>query len=683
MTTTPKAEAAIDAVDVEILAKALDNIAAEMGLVMMRASGSPAIAEAYDFSTFIADAEGDVISYAGFITVYLGAARQAVRHLLETYPRDRIRPGDVFLCNDPYTTGNAHAVDVGVVRPIFVGGELTAWCWAEAHVNDFGGFAPGGMNPIATEAYGEPLRLPGIKIVDQGEPVEDLWRLIETNIRVPDLVLNDIRCLIAACHRCDERLRDLVERHGPETFRRRVEAAKDLAEQAVRRRIADLPNGTYTAEEYAEHNGHTDELYPVRCTLTVEDDHLTFDLSESAPQTDGYINVSAATAFGAVVTPVLSGLLPDLPINQGTLRPLTVLTSPGTLCDARLPAPTGAGHVETGFRIGKVVTRLLGDLQAASGNPFVRDHVMAPWQDSWSASFFYAPDEQGRLVPFPDMNGGGSGAGAQAVADGMDVSGVLAQPQNSIPDIEVNELAYPVLYLWRRLNPDSGGPGRFRGGAGIDLAFTPWYTVGGQESVMAACWQVPPAGVFGGYPGSASGASLVTGAKVDVALAAGGIPGSVADFAVPARALAGKQFGLPVGPGDVIHLRVGGGGGYGDPLERDPAAVAEDVARGAVTALAARRSYGVVLGPSGMPDPAATDAERARQRAERRGWPREGEFAVRRGPVSARLAERGQWCHHRAGIELVEYADPETGALVRAEVVVNPDHPAENEGAAE
>ncbi|WP_345377539.1 hydantoinase B/oxoprolinase family protein [Pseudonocardia yuanmonensis] len=206
---------------------------------------------------------------------------------------------------------------------------------------------------------------------------------------------------MAACHRCDERLRAMIDRYGPDTFRCYIEAAKDLAEQAVRRRIVDLPNGTYTAEEFAEHNGHTDALYPVRCTLTVSDDALRFDLTESAPQTDGFINVSAATTLGAVVSPLLITLLPDLPINQGTLRPIEVVTAPGTICDARMPAPMGAGHIETGFRIGKLVTRLLADLQAASDNAFVRDHVMAPWQDSWSASFFYAPDEEGRLCPSP------------------------------------------------------------------------------------------------------------------------------------------------------------------------------------------------------------------------------------------------------------------------------------------
>ncbi|MFD2470286.1 hydantoinase B/oxoprolinase family protein [Amycolatopsis silviterrae] len=663
----------LDPVDVEILAKALDNVAAEMGTVMMRASGSPAIAEAVDFSTFIADAEGDIISYAGYITMYLGAARQAVRHLLATYPRAEIRPGDLFLCNDPFTTGNAHAVDVGVVRPIFAGEELVAWCWAEAHVNDFGGAAPGGMDPTATEVYGEALRLPGVKIVDQGRPVEDVWRIIETNIRVPELVLNDIRCFVAACHRCDERLQSLVGQYGADTFRRYVEAAKDLAEQAVRRRIADLPKGTFTAEEFAEHNGHADELYPIRCTLTVSEDALRFDLTESAPQTDGFINVSAATTLGAVVSPLLITLLPDLPINQGTLRPIEVVTEPGTICDARMPAPMGAGHIETGFRIGKVVTRLLADLQAGSENAFVRDHVTAPWQDSWSASFFYAPDESGRLVPFPDMNGGGSGAGAQPIADGMDVSGVLAQPQNSIPDIEINELAYPVLYLWRKLNPNSGGPGRTRGGAGIDLAFTPWYTPGGQEHVMAACWQVPPCGVFGGYPGSASGSALVTGARADEAFGRGEVPRGIDDLAAAPKPLQGKQFGLSVGTGDVVVLRVGGGGGYGDPLERGPDLVAADVRAGVVTADAARVSYGVVLDPAGDPEVAETSRERERIRAGRREWPREDGLAVRRSPAHERLAERGQWCQPRPGVELVEFADPETGTLLRADVVVHPD----------
>ena len=667
-----------DPVSIEIFAKNLENIAHEMGLVMMRSSGSPVIAEAVDFSTFIADAHGDIICYAGYITIYLGTARQAVKHILATVPREQIRPGDMFICNDPFTTGNAHAVDVGVVRPIFASGpagpegepELIAWCWSEAHVNDFGGFAPGSMAPMATEAYGEALRLPGVKLVDQGRLVDDIWRIIETNIRVPELVLNDIRCFIAACNRCDDRMQDLIAHYGLDTFRRYVEVSKDLAEHAVRVRIADLPNGTYTAEEHVEHNGHTNDLYPLRCTLTVGDDTLRFDFSDSAPQTNGFVNCSAPMTLGCVASPLLITLLPDLPINQGTLRPIEVITKPGTICDARMPAPVSSGHLETGFRVCKLVTRLLADIQGASANPFLREHVMAPFQDSWNASFFYAPDEHGELVPFPDMNGGGSGAGAQAVADGMDVSGMLAQPQNSIPDIEINELGYPVLYLWRKLNTNSGGPGRYRGGDGLDLAWTPWHTAGGQEHVMAACWQVPPAGVFGGYPGSSSGFTLVSGAGVDTALARGQVPATLDELAAPPRRLDGKQFGLTVLPGDVVNLRAGGGGGYGDPLDREPAQVAADVRAGIVSARAASASYGVELGPDGAADPAATAVRREEVRAGRRDWAHEGDYLVRRSPAAASLTERDQWCQHRDGVELVEYADPDTAAMLRTEIVV-------------
>lgn len=658
-----------DPVTIEIFAKALENIAHEMGVVMMRASGSPVIAEAVDFSTFISDAEGDIVCYAGYITLYMGTARQAVKHILATTPREQIRPGDAFICNDPFTTGNAHQVDVGVVRPIFAGDQIVAWCWAEAHVNDFGGFAPGSMAPMATETYGEALRLPGVKIVSEGKIIDDIWRIIETNIRVPQVVLGDIRCFIAACNRCDDRISALVEQYGLDTYRRYIEVSKDLAEQAVRARIAELPDGVYSAVEYVEHNGHTNDMYPVRCTLTVGGDSLKFDLSESAPQTDGFVNCSAAITLGCVVSSLLMTLLSDLPINQGTLRPIEVITKPGTICHVQMPAPVSSGHLETGFRVCRVVTRLLAEVQSASSSPFIRDHVMATWQDSWCAGFFYAPDENGLLVPFPDMNGGSGGAGAQPVADGMDVGGALAQPQNSLPDIEINEFAYPVLYLWRRLNSNSGGPGRYRGGTGLDLAWTPWYTTGGQEHTMLSCWQVPPNGTFGGYPGSSSGFTLANGAGADAALAAGRIPASAGDLAGEPQSLQGKQFGMLVMPGDVVTLRSGGGGGYGDPLEREPDSVAADVRAGIVTERAARVSYGVVV-VSGEVDAAATKARRNEIRAERRGWAREGEFAVRRGPAAARLAELGQWCSPHDGVSLAEYADPATAALVRTEVIV-------------
>ncbi len=668
--TTPLAASQVDPVTIEIFSKALENVAHEMGVVMMRASGSPVIAEAVDFSTFIADADGDIICYAGYITIYIGTARQAVKHILATVPRDQIRPGDLFICNDPFTTGNAHQVDVGVVRPIFYHDELIAWCWAEAHVNDFGGFAPGSMAPMATETYGEALRLPGVKIVDQGRPVADIWRIIETNIRVPSVVMNDIRCFIAACNRCDDRLQALIDDYGTAAFEHYVEVAKDLAEKAVRRRIAELPNGVYTDVDYEEHNGHTDDIYPIRCTMTVEDGTLTMDFSESAPQTDGFVNCSAAITLGCAFSPALFMLFPDLPINQGTLRPIQVITKPGTICDVQMPAPVSSGHLETGLRLGRLVTRMLAAIQSRSDSQFVREHLMAQWQDSWNAGFFYAPNEDGELVPFPDMNGGSGGGGAQPVADGMDVSGALAQPSNSLPDIEINELAYPILYLWRTLHRNSGGPGQYRGGNGLDLAWTPWYTTGGQQHVMTPCWQVPPTGPNGGYPGSTSGFTLVAGAHADQALAAGRIPRSVDDFDVAPQLLGGKQFGFAVMPGDVMRMRSGGGAGYGDPLQRSADDVVADLRSGKIDRAAASAAYGVVVTDDGDLDAQATKTRRDAIRAERRSWPVQDGYAVRRTQAGQRLAELGQWCQPREGIDLLERADPNTGDLVSADIEV-------------
>lgn len=670
-----------DPVDVEIFSKALENIASEMGLVMMRSSGSPVIAEAVDFSTFIADATGDIVTYAGYITMYLGTARQAVRHILATVPREDIHPGDLFICNDPFTTGNAHQVDVGVVRPIFAGEELVAWCWAEAHVVDFGGISPGGFAPMATETYGEALRLPGVKIVDRGRLIDDIWRIIETNIRVPAMVLNDIRCFIAACNRCDERMQGIFETYGVDTYHRYIAVARNLTETAVRRRISSLPDGTYDAEEFIEHNGHTDGLYRLSCHLTVAGDEMTFDFRDSAPQTDGFINCSAAMTLGCATTPVLISLLCDIPINQGTLAPIHVLTTPGSICDLQMPAPCSSGHLETGLRVCKAVTRLLAELQAASDDPLVRDHIMAPWQDSWNGSVFYAPDEAGQFVPFLDMHGGSSGGGALSNADGLDVGGALAQPQNSIPDIEINELGYPVLYLWRQLNATSGGPGRNRGGNGVDLAWTPWYTTGGQESVFAACWQVPPPGILGGYPGSASGFNVVIGANVDTMLGHGTIPASLDELGAGVTELASKESGILIGPGDIVNLHSGGGGGLGDPITRDPGHVAGDVRSGAVSRRAAERSYGVVLDGSGQLDGPATAARRESIRDERRGWspgrlpavaggPHDRPALVQTSAAAERMVELGLWCHARDGIELVEYADPVSGDLLLVAIKV-------------
>jgi N-methylhydantoinase B len=379
--------------------------------------------------------------------------------------------------------------------------------------------------------------------------------------------------------------------------------------------------------------------------------------------------------------------------------------------------------METGMNIMKAVTTALAEAQAASEDPFLRDHAMAAFHDAWVGGVFYAPDESGQLVVFLDMNGGGAGGGAQTCNDGMDCSATMTQLMNGLPDIEVNELQTPILYLWRKLNVDSGGPGRYRGGNGLRFAWTPWHTEGGQEHVFSACWHVPPAGVFGGFPGSASAFELATGARVDTMFADGKMPSDVADIGRAPIMLSSKQTGLDLVRGDVFLQREGGGAGLGDPLERDPQVVARDVQDGYITAKAAEIAYGVVLA-GGDVDAAATEAQRDGIRAERRSWPRsrDGELArldeaVGLAPVqpgvgvgvvdgaevvvcercrtilgdagegyrahsamreinaSQRLAEYGGYCEpplEGTQVDLHEHACPGCGALLSVDVSVQP-----------
>jgi N-methylhydantoinase B len=618
-----------DPVDVEIFQRALYDAANEMGLVMIRTSGDPVISEAVDFSTFIADARGEIISFSGYMTMHVGPARQTVRHILSEVDRADIHPGDAFICNDPHTTGACHPPDVGVVRPIFAGDELVAWCWAEGHLLDVGGMSPGGVAPAATECYAEALRFPGIKIMDRGRMIDDVRRLIMANFRMPTRNLNDIRCFIAACNTCDDRLQKLFERYGVERFKEYTEISKDLSERATRKRIASLPDGVYHDAKWVEHNGHVDDLFKVDCTVTVEGDGMAVDFTGSAPQTNGFVNLSLGGTVGSVMAPLMCMLVPDIPFNEGVIRAVSIEAPRGTIVNAEMPAPVSAGHLETGMNVSKAMTTVLAEMQAASDDPFVREHAMAPFHDAWIGNVFYAPNEEGQLTVSLDMNGGGAGGGAQSCVDGMDCSATFTQLNNGLPDIEINELEFPILYLWRRLNTNSGGAGRNRGGQGLEFSWTPWYTVGGQEHVFSACWHVPPAGVFGGYPGSASAYHLATGTSVEQAFADGRIPAAMDEVGSPAEMLDSKQFGLVLSPGDVFFQQEGGGAGFGDPLERDAEQVARDVRDGYVTPKAALAAYGVALS-GGVLDVEGTERERERVRAERRSWPRRDDAELER-----------------------------------------------------
>jgi len=709
MATTAAQTDVRDLVTTEIFAQKLYSIALEMGQTMVRTSGDPVIAEANDFSTVITDAKGELLANA-FLTLHLGAARQTIQYLLEVIDPDDIHPGDAWVCNDPHTTGACHAPDLGIVRPMFAGDELIAWCWAEAHMVDIGGMAPGGFAPDAYECYAEGLRFPGVKIVSEGKILDDIWRLIAANFRVPDRNLNEIRCFIAACNTADARVGDLIAEHGADGFKRLAEASKDLTERAARSRVASLPDGRYVARDYVEHNGHVNGLYEIVCTAIVDGDKITFDFTGTCEQSDGFINVSPGTALSGAITPLFMTLVPDVPINEGLIRAMDFIFPEGTIVNAQMPAPMSSGHMETSLRVNKLVAKIVGELQQLSSDEYVRSHVMAPFFDTTPLPIYYVQHENGEWVPFLDLDAQGGGTGAQPHIDGIDAGGATTSLDNKLPDLEVYEHQNPVLFLWRRLNLGSGGAGRQRGGNGTRIAWTPWRTPGGQMTSVTACNQVPPSGLFGGWPGSAGGFKMTRGAKIDEVLRGGTIPTSFDELDGEVVDMAPKTFAEPLMAGELFETHAGGGGGIGDPLDRDPEAVALDVRDLYLSVELAASAYGVRCSPEGELDAEGTAALREELRAERRSWPVDSgghEGAPRFHPASGEseavacpscatelapagadfrdrvpsrvrsaasaMATVGAWVAEREGVEVAEFACPSCGHLVSADVIVHMD----------
>ncbi|MCU1656391.1 MAG: putative hydantoinase [Pseudonocardiales bacterium] len=618
------AEREVDLVTAEIMRQQLYNIAQEMGTVMIRTSGDPIVTEAVDFSTFIADPEGGIIAFSGYMTWHAGPARKSVQHILASVPREEIYPGDAFICNDPYTTGACHPPDVGIVRPIFFDDELVAWCWSEGHILDVGGMSPGGFAPAAHDCYGEALRFPGIKFMEKGRVSSDIRRLIDANFRLASRNYNDLRCFLAATSVGERRVMDLIARHGLADFRRYVDVNNHLSEQTLRERISKLPNKTIVSTENVEHNGHANDVFTIQCAMTVNDGTIELDFTGTDPQTDGFVNIAEGAMWGVAVTPLMLMLAPDIAFNEGFFNCLRMTLPEASLVNVQMPAPSSSGHMETGMHVMKQLTRMLSELMAESDDPFIRSHAMAPFHDGWIGGVFAGADDEGTQFVMLDMNGGGAGGGAQTIVDGMDAAGTLTQISNGLPDIELNELSFPIRYLWRRLNTNSGGPGKFRGGQGIDFAWTSDGVSLGYETVFSSCWQIPPAGVDGGYPGSTSGYQLITDTNV-VELTAAQKPVNQATITGDVADLDGKQANVPVRKGDVFVQFEGGGGGLGDPLTRDPQLVAGDVRDRYVDRAVAETVYGVAFeGDTFNVDVAATELRRADIRRSRLSEARPG-----------------------------------------------------------
>ncbi|MBI4271280.1 MAG: hydantoinase B/oxoprolinase family protein [Candidatus Rokubacteria bacterium] len=588
----------IDPITLEVLREAFVSIVREMRVTLVRTAYSSILYEGEDFSCVLMDAGAQIVamSKGQDHPLHIVPIGWSVKAVQEKFGAD-IRPGDIFLHNDPYT-GGTHLNDVAMIYPLFAPGggpdrddALFVFPVVRAHWGDVGGMSPGSLSGGATEIFQEGMRIPPIRIVERGRANQAALDLIFANMRGTRERQGDFNAMIGTCRKAAERIEALAARYGPATVRAAVVELMDRAEGRMRRAIRALRDGEYLYEAHLESGQQRLEPLTVRARVSVAGETITVDLTGTSPQTAGPTNVGPAMAPTGAFTIVKAFLDPGADVNSGAFRPLTVITPPGTIVNANPPAPCG-GMVEVKYCVESAVMGALA--QALDGE------VTGDLKGGGNHCYIGGRDPRtGETFIFYEYPAGGTGAfhggdGSNTVRAWTESDMTTLQP------IEAVEQLYPVRIERTALREDSGGPGQWRGGLGL-VREVRVHAPATQLSVLAEKAVLPPFGVCGG----ASGAPNRFYVRRD-------------GRAVEPSSLPGKVGGFPLVSADVVLMESSGGGGFGDPLARDPALVVADVAEGYVTPGAAERIYGVVW----RGDAIDRDATLTRRAALRAGRPR-------------------------------------------------------------
>jgi N-methylhydantoinase B len=618
-------QATVDALDpltYEVIRHRLTSITEEMGEALKRMSGSVVVTDCNDFDAAIMDEVGDVVQVGLYNTELAASLDMAANWTLRNRcRRPGIDPGDMFLCNDPWIGGGLHQNDVSLFAPLFVNGELFCWTGAVAHQVDLGGVSPGSWSVGATDVFWESVPTPPVKIVEAGEIRDDIEDVYLRRSRVPKLVALDLRAKIGANNVAHERLRALCDKYGAATVKAVMRRTMDDAEARLRAKLRELPDGSWTSVAHQDSARAEDRgIYKIVLSLTKTGDRLTFDFTGTDPQVDGLINCTLTGLRGGIMPVLLTMLCGDIPWAPGGIyRCIDIVSEPGTINNCTFPAGIGKASVASGWATTNVATECLAGLLDA--HPEHRKRLMSVCCGTWDFALLAGVDQHGGGFVTMLCDSMAGGLGARSDSDGVDTGGLACIPMGRVADVEMNEFAFPMLYLWRREEPDSGGPGRFRGGVGASSCFIPYDSpLGGVHLVVSAPGKALPlaAGTSGGLPAGTQHDVLLRGTSVHSAFAEGRIPGSL-DEVGGARELVPAHHETDLGADDVYYTHWQGGGGYGDPLLRDPATVAGDVLAHKVSRRGAEEAYGVVLDEHGHVDDEATRHRRTMLRRRRAG----------------------------------------------------------------
>lgn len=667
---------ALDPVRYEIFAHRLWMIGEEGRMALQRVSASPIVVQGGECMQSFYDPGGRMVLACSGHLRFAAATSDAIRRILEWFGESPgFWPGDQIFFNDPYVAGS-HTYDQMVIKPIFVGDQLVAWTASSSHTADTGGVLRG----AASEIYHEGIRVLGLKVVERGEFRQDVCKTLVEQCRDPHYVELDLRSRIAGNNVSSDRFQQLVDQLGLEFVEAACAKLIEDAELQARAKIRSLPDGRWTSRMYAT-GKREPEPYQIFCRMTKRDDELEFDFDGTSPELNDDQNSTLPSSTAHITLALTNMLFWDLPWSDGKMAPVRIYIPEGSVLNCRFPAACGGAP-----RVGQVLVSAVSDCVAkmlyAGGRD---DDVNAGWQGNWyegGPGFFYGGhNREGVTVAqgLYDIHGGGFGA--TPVRDGVDTGGHANIPSGGISDVERIELQYPFLYLTRNHNPNGGGYGRFQGGDGSHRI----YVVYGSKDLNIDYREyagIPNGGfgLFGGYPAGTGGLRAIYRTDPErfrARLASGEYPTGAGEILedgwgeifLPERG----RHRVPVPEFWIISDFVQGGGGFGDPLDRPPEAVAEDVARGVLTAWAAERFFGVRL-DDGQADHGATAELRAEIRRNRLaggsptsqvvdpGVELEALDARPHAGLELARANRGTWwrcksCGHTLGLAAANYKD--------------------------
>lgn len=569
---------AVDPVTVEIIKGKLLATADEMGIILARTSMSPVIYEVLDFACGITDAKAQLVAQTNGITLFTGTFAMQVQSILQKFG-ERILPGDVFITNDPYA-GGTHTADIALIKPIFTGDRLIAFAISVAHWSEVGGKVPGSLSPDATEIYQEGVQFTQLHLFHEGVLVDEVVEIIAANVRLPKMSLGDLNAEIAAVRIADARLQEICARYGVDTLLHTFNDILDHGERISRQAIREIPDGVYTADDYIDGDGISEQQFPIHVTVTVRGDEMTVDFTGTSPSVQGPINCARGALMSATKTIFKAITDPQAPSNEGWFRPLRIIIPENTVFSATKPTPTG-WYYEGSAYVSELVWKALA--------PVAPYRLTAGSYVSLCATYIVGFDPRNHdLFVHIEPHNGGWGAGIDK--DGE--SGLIATTDGDTYNypVELVEGKFPLRVERYSFNTEDGaGAGRFRGGFGLVREYRVLTDRAGTYGSIGRSIE-RPWGVAGGCSGTVNYMEIITDGQ---------------------RYRGARVPHTPLRAGTLIRIVTGGGGGYGPPDEREPSRVVDDVLDDVITKEHAWEAYGVAIRDDMRVDEAATRRKRA------------------------------------------------------------------------